>query len=40
MRTRRSPGEILFDNLTPLYPLSRIKLETTHDNTPPGSWTS
>ncbi len=27
-----SREKILFDNLTPLYPLSRIKLETTHDN--------
>jgi transcription termination factor Rho len=24
--------KILFDNLIPLYPMSRIKLETTHDN--------
>src|SRR5512135_357595 len=27
-----SREKILFDNLTPLYPMSRIKLETAHDN--------
>ena len=32
-------NKILFDNLTPLYPQERIKLETTAKISAPASWT-
>ena len=31
--------KLFFENLTPLYPAERVKLETTPDNLRPASWT-
>ena len=36
----KSKEKIFFDNLTPLYPQNRIKLETTAEASPPASSTS
>src|SRR5712691_11149049 len=35
----KARDKILFDNLTPLYPEERIKLEYDHEDTPPASST-